>query len=382
MASVERSAPERCELIVVNDGSRQPRTLEVLGRAARAPATGSSTSRNAGLAAARNRGIGEARGRYVLPLDADNRLLPGLPRGGAPRARRRAGAGVVYGDRLDFGLRSGRLSPCPTSISAASSGPTTIDACAVFRREVWETCGGYDAGGAGWEDWELWISAAERGWRFHRLPEVAFEYRVRPGSMLDLAEQQGRWRTAFEHVYRKHRGFYGEHLAEVLLAAKDQVFAIDGDALALRASRDALQRETDRVSREIDLIAADAIALRASRDRLQRDIDLLAAAEPWRVEQRDGRSRKGGSAPGPGARGRRAGRAADLRWRPSRASSRPGRSGWASWRGPAPGGCARPWWASSAGFSGRVRRNIDIRSCFPAKIWQRLLARLKLQGGP
>jgi hypothetical protein len=30
VASVERTAPERCELIVVNDGSSQPRTLEVL----------------------------------------------------------------------------------------------------------------------------------------------------------------------------------------------------------------------------------------------------------------------------------------------------------------------------------------------------------------
>ncbi|MEO6191543.1 MAG: glycosyltransferase [Thermoanaerobaculia bacterium] len=291
VASVERSAAGSCELIVVDDGSRQPRTLEVIA-ALRERGYHVISQPNSGLAAARNRGIGEARGRYILPLDADNRLAPGFIAAAVHVIDAQPEVGVVYGDRLDFGARSGRQR-IPEVDLPELLWANTIDACAVYRREIWEASGGYDAGAAVWEDWELWISAAERGWRFHRLPEVAFEYRVRPGSMLDLAGQQQRWRTAFGHVYRKHRGFYGEHLAEVLLAAKEQVFAIDGDALALRASRDALQREADRITREIDLIAADAIALRASRDRLQHDIDALAAAEPWRVEQREIEAERG-----------------------------------------------------------------------------------------
>lgn len=285
VASVERSAAAPRELIVVDDGSRQPRTLEVLA-ALRERGYRVVSQPNSGLAAARNRGIGEARGRYILPLDADNRLAPGFIAAAVRVLDSQPEIGVVYGDRLDFGARSGRQR-IPEVDLPELLWANSIDACAVYRREIWESCGGYDAGAAVWEDWELWVSAAERGWRFHRLPEVAFEYRVRPGSMLDLAGQQSRWRAAFGHVFHKHRGFYAEHLAAVLLAAKEQVFAIDGDALALRASRDALQGETDRVSREIELIAADAVALRASRDRLQRDIDLLAAAEPWRVEQRE-----------------------------------------------------------------------------------------------
>ena len=291
VASAERSAPERCELIVVNDGSRQPRTLEVLA-VLRDAGYRIIDQPNAGLSAARNRGIGEARGRCILPLDSDNRLMPGFPAAALHVLDAEPDVAVVYGDRMDFGLRSGSVA-VPDFELGALLWANTIDACAVYRREVWETCGGYDPEMPAWEDWELWIAAAERGWRFRHLREVTFEYRVRPGSMLDTAEQQQRWRTAFGYVYRKHRGFYGEHLAEVLLAAKDQAFAIDGDALALRASRDALQREADRVTREIDLIAADAIALRASRDRLQRDIDALAAAEPWRLEQKEIEAERG-----------------------------------------------------------------------------------------
>ncbi len=269
VASAERSAPERCELIVVNDGSRQPRTLEVLG-VLRDAGYRIIDQPNAGLSAARNRGIGEARGRCILPLDSDNRLLAGFPAAALRVLDADPDAAVVYGDRMDFGLRSGRFT-VPDFEVGSLLWANTIDACAVYRREVWETCGGYDPEMTAWEDWELWIAAAERGWRFRHLREITFEYRVRPGSMLDTAEQQGLWGTAFAYIYRKHRRFFDEHVAEALLAAKNQVFALTGDTQALQASRDRLQSETD-------LLAADALALRASRDRLQMEIDLLAAS--------------------------------------------------------------------------------------------------------
>jgi glycosyltransferase involved in cell wall biosynthesis len=291
VASAERSAVERCELIVVNDGSRQPRTLEVLG-VLRDAGYRIVDQPNAGLSAARNRGIREARGRCILPLDADNRLAPGFPAAALRVLDAEPDSAVVYGDRMDFGLRSGAVA-VPDFEAGSLLWANTIDACAVYRREVWETCGGYDPEMPAWEDWELWIAAAERGWRFRHLREITFEYRVRPGSMLDIAEQQGQWDTAFRYAYRKHRGFFDEHVAETLLAAKNQIFAATGDAQALRASRDRLQGEVDRITREIDLIAADALALRASRDRLQRDIDALAAAEPWRVEQREAEAEGG-----------------------------------------------------------------------------------------
>ena len=108
------------------------------------------------------------------------------------------------------------------------------------------------------------------------MPEIAFEYRVRPGSMLDRAESERLWRRLCAYVYRKHRDFYAEHFAAALLVAKEQFAAVSAGAAALLGSRDRLQREAE-------LLAADARAVRESRDRLQRDIDLLAASvEPER----------------------------------------------------------------------------------------------------
>ncbi len=274
VASVERTAPERCELIVVNDGSRQPRTLEVLA-VLREGGYHVVDQPNAGLAAARNRGVREARGRYVLPLDADNRLAAGYIASAIQGLDSQPEVGVVYGDRLEFGGRNGRK-PVPELDLPNFLWANYIDACAAYRREIWEACGGYDAGALVWEDWDFWISAAERGWRFQRLPDVTFEYRVRPSSMLRKAEREGLRRTVREHIYRKHHEIFAQHLAEILLVGHNYLNVVSGEALKLRASRDQLHRE-------IEFIAADAHALRESRDRLQRDIDLLAATvEPER----------------------------------------------------------------------------------------------------
>ena len=268
VASVERTAPERCELIVVNDGSHQPRTLEVL-EVLRKGGYHIVDQSNAGLAAARNRGIREARGRYVLPLDADNRLATGYIMSAIRVLDSQPEMGVSYGDRLEFGCRNGRKS-VPEFDLPSLLWANSIDACAAYRREIWEACGGYDAGAPAWEDWDFWISAAERGWRFHRLPDVTFEYRVRPHSMLQNAEREGLRGTVREQIYRKHHSIFAKNLAETLLVGHTCLNAVSGECVKQRESRNHLQHEVERA-------VADALAVRESRDRLQHDIDLLAA---------------------------------------------------------------------------------------------------------
>ena len=249
IASVERAARERCELVVINDGSTQPRTLEVLD-VLRQAGYRIIDQPNSGLAAARNSGIRQARGRYVLPLDADNRLAPGFVESAIEVLNAEPPTGVVYGDRLEFGARNGPLRVREFDLNALLWA-NFIDACAVYRREIWNACGGYDARAAVWEDWDLWIAATKRGWLFRHLPQITFEYRVRPNSMLAVAERKGLLSSVRDYVFRKHRDFYLDHLNEILIAGHAQF------------------RDTSR----------DAIALLASRDRLQREIDLLANAK-------------------------------------------------------------------------------------------------------
>ncbi|MBV8201221.1 MAG: glycosyltransferase, partial [Acidobacteria bacterium] len=75
VASVEDAADAAFETVIVNDGSTDAFTLEVLER------LGAAGYRildqpNRGVSAARNAGIRASRGRYLMPLDADNRIRP------------------------------------------------------------------------------------------------------------------------------------------------------------------------------------------------------------------------------------------------------------------------------------------------------------------
>lgn len=209
VASVERHAPEDAELVIVNDGSTEPRTLEILA-SLRARGFAVLDQENAGLSAARNTGIRHAVGRYLLPLDADNRIRRGFIQAAVARLDADPGLGVVYGDRELFGWRRGRVRVDEFDL-ARMLHSNYIDACAVFRREVWTRCGGYDQGLSGLEDWDFWIGAAERGWRFHRLGEVAFDYRVRPGSLIEESLRPHVLERLLRHVHGKHREIFAAH---------------------------------------------------------------------------------------------------------------------------------------------------------------------------
>lgn len=239
IASVERTAPERSELLVVNDGSTQPRTLDVLDILRQAGYCIIDQA-NGGLAAARNNGVRAARGRYILPLDADNRLTPGLVASAIRVLEAEPQIGVVYGDRLEFGSRSGRATVPEFNLEALLWW-NFIDACAVWRREIWEASGGYDAGAAVLEDWEFWIAAAKQGWRFCRLSDAAFEYRVRPNSMLATTDYS-RLRASWEHVLRKHRALYDQHLNEILTVGRTKLLEAWGEVANLKAMSDPLPK--------------------------------------------------------------------------------------------------------------------------------------------
>ncbi|HZF08527.1 MAG TPA: glycosyltransferase [Thermoanaerobaculia bacterium] len=282
VASAERSAPERAELLIVNDGSQEARTQEVLAVLRQAGYT-VIDQENGGLAAARNTGVRAARGRYLLPLDADNRLRPGFPAAALAVLDAAPEVGVVYGDRQEFGCRNRRVEVPELDLDGLLRA-NYIDACAVFRREVWEQCGGYDGTmpAMGWEDWDLWIGAAERGWRFHRLKDVTFDYRVRPGSMASRLLRAEVGVPLRLHMIDKHHDLYRRRLPE-LLTAQHEAGQARAELAAVAAERDRLAAERDALSRRLETAEKDLAAAREDRGRLEGERDrLYAELEAWR----------------------------------------------------------------------------------------------------
>ncbi|NJL77040.1 MAG: glycosyltransferase [Saprospiraceae bacterium] len=178
------SGARQVEIIIVNDGSTDDYTKAVLQELSNEGCR-VIHQENKGLGAARNTGIRNATGRYILPLDSDNKIYSDYIDKSIAVLDATPTIGVVYGDAMYFGGKAGRWIVGDFEIRKLFDF-NFIDACAVYRKQIWEELGGYDENmpAMGSEDWEFWMRVAMRGWQFYYIPEVLFEYRVRGDSMV------------------------------------------------------------------------------------------------------------------------------------------------------------------------------------------------------
>lgn len=181
IASIRACVPALYEHIIVNDGSTDPDTLNYLERL-RSEGTCVIDQPNSGPSAARNTAIRATRCDLILPVDADNRILPTLLEKAIALLDSEPECSVVYSDVRMFGEVSGEQSvpePCLARLLRANY----IDTCAVFRKSLWQAVGGYEEDRrCGWEDWDFWLKAMCLGHQFRHIPEILYEYRVKAGS--------------------------------------------------------------------------------------------------------------------------------------------------------------------------------------------------------
>ena len=199
--------PDRpaCELIIVNDGSTDSQTLEVL-KQLRQSGYRVIDQENLGLARARNQGIELSRAEVILPLDADNKIRPRYISLGLDVLAKHPDVGIVYGDAWRFGEESRHWRVGAFDLRRLLA-MNYIDACVVMRKEVWRQVGGYDPAVSAIADWDINLSAHEKGWKFHYLPEILFDYRVGKASMIHTYNRE---KEQVDHIARKHGPLYRE----------------------------------------------------------------------------------------------------------------------------------------------------------------------------
>jgi glycosyltransferase involved in cell wall biosynthesis len=185
LASVEKVRNENLiEVIIVDDGSSEAETIRILKEVAEGGDCVVSQP-NRGLGAARNAGIRLAKGDFILPLDSDNRIRYAYLNEAASLLKDNPSLDVIYADAEYFGERSGRWQ-IPEFDLLSLVRTNFIDACALYRKRLWEKVGGYDEHmpSMGWEDWDFWLRVAAHGGTFFHLPKIGFDYRVRSDSMI------------------------------------------------------------------------------------------------------------------------------------------------------------------------------------------------------
>jgi glycosyltransferase involved in cell wall biosynthesis len=198
LASIDE--PEPVEVVVVDDGSDDRQTLEVLGRL-EAEGIRVIHQANEGLSSARMAGTHATTARYVTSLDADDLRAPGALAKLADALDRNRAAVAAWGDVQNFGEKQILDRPGGDIDPWLLTYINTLPSSALFRRDALLAAGGWTLRG-GYEDWELWLALAERGWTGVYLPILSGYYRVRATRM--LADAETRHRALIGEIARRH----------------------------------------------------------------------------------------------------------------------------------------------------------------------------------
>jgi glycosyltransferase involved in cell wall biosynthesis len=196
------------EVLIVDDGSPDGTMAVAEELARRNPTKRIRYLRrpNGGLARARNSGIEHARGAYILPLDADDKIAPTMLERTCGLLEEQPGVAIAYTDLRRFGNRT-EVMPAGIFDPAVLPAANQLHYCSLYRREVWEAVGGYNPNMVyGYEDWDFWVGAVERGYVARRIPEPLFEYRVRYGTM--FAEATAHDAELRRQMRRNHPSLY------------------------------------------------------------------------------------------------------------------------------------------------------------------------------
>lgn len=214
IGSVLASGFDDLEIILVDDGSTDSNTVQIISELDY-PRTKIIRQHNQGLAAARNAGIAAASGRYILPLDADDRIAPNYIKQGVQALEQDSELGIVYCAGEKFGMESGRIRAASFT-TARMRFSNLIFASALFRKEDWQQSGGYKSCMKhGCEDWEFWISILELGRKVLRLPDTMFFYRISDSSMNARMDREKRL-AMHRLIVSLHPGFFPPWFSSIL----------------------------------------------------------------------------------------------------------------------------------------------------------------------
>lgn len=167
------------EVLVINDGSTDD-SAQVLDELAdelrdRLPIAVVHQS-NRGIVRTLNEGVAATSAPYILFVSPDDRTLPQLVAKLARALDDHPAAGYAYPKMRLFGDEAGVYLTFPFSAGRLLFDHNYVPGASMVRRGAYEAVGGFRELAA-FEDWDLWLSFLDRGWKGILVPEVLYEWR-------------------------------------------------------------------------------------------------------------------------------------------------------------------------------------------------------------
>lgn len=199
------------EWIVLDNGSRNPRTLAAIARLAALPQVRLfRVDRNLGIIGGMRYVLERAGGRYILPVDSDDVLFPDTLAAVASQAQQHGYPALLYTD--EDKLRDGAHAD---PFLKPDWDPVLLRNCcyiahltAIDRADALRLGAYTDPGAEGCHDWDSFLRFVRAGKRARHVPDILYSWRMHAGSTAaDVA--------AKDYIVASQRHVLVNHLAKL-----------------------------------------------------------------------------------------------------------------------------------------------------------------------
>lgn len=208
--SVKAQTYKDWEIIIIDDGSTDV-SFEKLKKLEEEKIKVFSQE-NQGPAVARNEAIKLSNGKYILPLDADDKIAPTYLEKAIPILEENPDVGIVYCKAEKFGRVNGYWD-LPEFSEELMAIDNIIFCTAFFRKEDWEKVGGFPTfAKLGMEDYAFWLKLLSLGRKVVQINEILFYYRINNTSRTTkfINNKEGVIDT-YANIFRDNIDFFARH---------------------------------------------------------------------------------------------------------------------------------------------------------------------------
>jgi glycosyltransferase involved in cell wall biosynthesis len=280
--SLLKQTLKNIEIIVVDGGSTDGYTVELLKSLIKPKTTIIFREGRHFVGSNRNYGIRLAKGRYVCCLDADDTVAP------------------TYLEKAVFHLETYAYDIVSTGINFVGEKSGTLDSlefpnlndmvrgnhvltCAVFRKVLWQNSVGFIDTGVGpahvAEDWDFWIRLAANGARIRNITrEHLFNYRIHKSGSLSSALNVKPLKDQKSALLERNKSLLTPVAFSTSIQQQLRNLRCDPSVSAL-----AINFDTENTPRKKTLLLAMPLAIVGGAERLLSGLCMYLVKANWRV---------------------------------------------------------------------------------------------------
>lgn len=207
--SIIRQTCQNFETIIVNDGSTDNfwQVAKTLVKKYSKHKIKFINQENKGGPMARNMGIKRSRGKYIMALDADDKLAPTALEKMARLLDENPEVGIAYSWVQCFGDSDILLKHREYNFKDLIKPTCFMHSSSLFRRRAWEVTGGFNPNMKwGWQDFEFWINCGKHGFAGKLIPEPLSLWRKHPDALTNVAKKH--LGELFAQIRKNHPELY------------------------------------------------------------------------------------------------------------------------------------------------------------------------------